>query len=275
MSHILFDALASGSLSWVLREKGLDKKERVFSFWDTFSIGQIYELHEKKGRESRFQWMKKCLSDENGELSEFEQQFAKTIQQINTLPDGAHITIWTSDNAHEQTGLRFVVYLLKDKNIDITMINTAQAYEDLFQVKKVKYTPLNTGEILPEKLQSIFEQGHGKYLTDHDREALEKEWLTLSANQETLRIWRNGRIHSVPDDYYDEFIISKAKKLHSKQKTKDFMKYARLIGEVLGYLDQYVGDVFLEYRLRKLIEKGVFVKEVSLEAMRYYSIKLV
>ncbi|WP_449623099.1 DUF1835 domain-containing protein [Robertmurraya sp. Marseille-Q9965] len=275
MIHILFDPSASGSLNWVLRELELDKKEKILSFWDMFSIGPIYELHEEKGRESRFEWMKKSLTDENGELYEYEQRFAKTIRQINTLPNGAHITIWTSDNAHEQTGLRFAVYLLKDKNIDITMINTTKAYEDLFQVKKVKYTPLHTGEILHEKLQLIFEQGNGKYLTDHDREALEKEWLTLSADHETLRIWRNERIHSVPDDYYDEFIISKAKKLHRKQKKKDFMKSARLIGEVLGHLDQYVGDVFLEYRLRKLIEKGVFVKEGSLEAMRYYSIKLV
>ena len=47
------------------------------------------------------------------------------------------------------------------------------------------------------------------------------------------------------------------------------MKSARLIGEVLGYLDQYVGDEFLENRLRKLIEKGVFEMEGSLKAMRF------
>lgn len=48
----------------------------------------------------------------------------------------------------------------------------------------------------------------------------------------------------------------------------------RIIGEVYGRIEQYVGDDFLEYRLRKLIEKGAFEYEGSLEAMRSYSIKL-
>ena len=274
MIHILFGASASGSLKFVLKEMGLDKKEKVISFWDIFSIGPVWQLHEENGVKSRFEWMKNCISAEYDEFPDYKQRFEKAINEINSIPEGVHITIWTSDNAHEQTGLRFVVYLLKEKNIDITLINTTEAYEELFQVKKVKYTPLHTGEIPTEKLQIIYEQGHGKFFTDHDREDLEKEWLSLSESQETLRIWRNGRIQSIPGDYYDEFIINRAKKLHSKQKTKEYMKSARLIGEVLGHLDQYVGDAFLEYRLKKLIEEGVFESEGSLEAMRFYSVKL-
>ncbi|HWO97760.1 MAG TPA: DUF1835 domain-containing protein [Bacillus sp. (in: firmicutes)] len=274
MIHILFGASPAGSLKVVLKELGLDKKEKVISFWDTFSIGPINQLHEENGMKSRFEWMKNCISDEYDEFPDYKQRFEKTINQINSIPQGVHITIWTSDNAHEQTGSRFVVHLLKEKNIDITLINVTKAYEDFFEVKKVKYTPLHTGEIPPQKLQLIYEQGVGKFFTDHDRENLEKEWLSLSDNQETLRIWRNGRIHSVPEDYYDEFIINRAKKLYSKQKTKDFMKSARLIGEVLGHLDQYIGDAFLEYRLKKLIEAEVFEWEGSLQAMRFYSVRL-
>lgn len=274
MIHILFGASASGSLKYVLREMGLDKKEKVISFWDIFSIGPVWQLHEESGKEARFEWMKKIITDKYDEFLDYKKGFEKTINQINSIPEGVHITIWTSDNAHEQTGLRFVVYLLKEKNVDIGLINTTAEYEELFQVKKVKYTPLYSGEISPEKLQIIYEQGRGKFFTDHDREDLEKEWLSLLGNQETLRIWRNGKIQSVPEDYYDKFIIKKAKRLHAKQKKKDFMKSARLIGEVLGHLDQYVGDGFLEYRLRKLIEKGVFESEGSLEAMRFYSVKL-
>lgn len=274
MIHILFGASVSGSLKFILREMGLDKKEKVISFWDMFSIGPVWQLHEESGKETRFEWMKKIIADEYDEFPDYKQRFEKAINEINLIPEGVHITIWASDNAHELTGLRFIVYLLKEKNIDIALINTTEEYEELFQVKKVKYTPLHTGEIPPEKLQIIYEQGHGKFFTDHDRVDLEKEWLTLSDNEETLRIWRNGRIQSVPEDYYDEFIIKKAKKLLGKQKTNEFMKSARLIGEVLGHLDQYVGDAFLEYRLKKLIEAGIFEVEGSLEAMRFYSVRL-
>jgi len=274
MIHILFGAAASGCFKFPLKEMGLDKKEKVISFWDIFSIGPVWKLHEEIGVKSRFEWIGKYMNDEFGEYTDYTGSFNKTLHQINSIPEGEHVTIWASNSAHEQTGLRFVVYLLKERNIDMTVINTTEEYDKLFRVKKVKYTLLHTGEIPPEKLQHIYEHGSGKFLTDHDRESYEKEWLSLAETRETLRIWRNGRIQSVPEDYYDEFIIKKAKKLHGKRKTKDFMKSARLIGEVLGHLDQYVGDTFLEYRLKKLIEAGVFEFEGSLEAMRFYSVRL-
>lgn len=273
MIHVSFGASASGSLKFTLKEMGLEKKEKVISFWDMFSIGPVWQLHEERGVKSRFEWMKRCIGDEFEEYLDYTQRFEKTIHQLKSIPKESHIFIWTSDSAHEQTGLRYIIHLLKDQNMDFTVINTSNAYEELFKVKKQKYTPLHTGEIPTEKLQAIYEQGFGKFLSDHDKEDLEKEWLSLSDVQETLRIWRNGRIQGVPEDYYDEFIIKKAKKLHSKQKTTDFMKSARLIGEVLGHLDQYVGDSFIEYRLKKLIEAGVFEVEGSLEAMRFYSVR--
>ncbi|WP_108671799.1 DUF1835 domain-containing protein [Peribacillus acanthi] len=274
MIHILFGASASGSLKYALREIGIDKKDKVISFWDMFSIGPVWQLHEENGKEARFEWMKKVVTDEFDEFPDYKQKFEGAINQINSIPEGVHITIWTSDNAHEQTGLRYVIHLLKGKNVDISLINTTAEYEELFQVKKVKYTPLHTGEIPPEKLQIIYEEGRGKLFTDHDREDLENEWLSLAESQETLRIWRNGRIQSLPEDYFDEVIIKRAKKLHAKQKTKDYMKSARLIGEVLGHLDQYVGDAFLEHRLKTLIKARIFESEGSLEAMRFYSVRL-
>lgn len=215
------------------------------------------------------------MNDEYGEFYEYKQKFQKTINQITSIPEAVPITIWIAENAHEQTGLRYVLNLLKESNNNIILINTTKVYSELFQKRKVKYTVLHTDEIPPEKLQVIYEQRiHAQTLSQHEREDFEQEWLTLAENREVLRIWRNGRIHSVPEDYFDQLIIKKAKKLHSKQKTRNFIKSARLIGEVLGHLDQYVGDVFLEYRLRKLIEKGIFEVEGSLEAMRYYSVKL-
>ena len=36
------------------------------------------------------------------------------------------------------------------------------------------------------------------------------------------------------------------------------MLSARLIGEVLGHLNQYVGDDFIEYRVRTLVRQGIF-----------------
>ena len=274
MIHILFGAAASGSLKHTLRKMGLDKKDTVISFWDIFSVGPIYKLNEEIGVKSRFKWMEKCMSDEFDEIPNYLKEFKRSLAQINSVADEEHVTIWTSDNAHEQVGLRFAVYLLKDKNMDITVINTTKEYEKRFPVKNVKYTLLHSGEMIPEKFQHIYEHGAGNLLTDHDRTGLKKEWLSIAETRETLRIWQNGKIFSVSEDYFDEFIIDKVKKLHGKGNARKFINSARVIGEVIGHLDQYVGDTFLEYRIRKLIEAGVFETKGRLEAMRFYSIRL-
>ncbi|MBD7939057.1 DUF1835 domain-containing protein [Cytobacillus sp. Sa5YUA1] len=275
MIHILSSASASGSLQFALKEMGLDKKERIISFYDIFSIGPVWGLNEGIGVKLRNEWMEQSMSDKFFEYNGYREHFEMVMNQINLIPEGEHVTIWVSDNAHEQTGMRYIVYLLKEKNIDITVINTTVAYKELFQVKKVKYTVLHTGEIPPDKFQIIYEQDFGQFLTlftDHDREELVREWLSLGKSHETLRIWRNGRIQSITEDYYDDFIVKKAKRFFGKQ--NEFISVARVIGEVLGHLDQYIGDAFLEYRIRKLIDAGVFELEGDLKSRRFYSLRL-
>lgn len=274
MIHILFGASPAGSLSVALKKMGVYQVEKVISFWDMFSIGPIWRLHEEVGVGARFDWMKNVMNEENEDFLDYKQEFLKAVNQINSIPKGVPITIWITDNAHEQTALRYVLHLLKEKDNDIIIIKT-KAHSKLFEKKNIKYTVLHTGEIPPEKLQVIYEQSKNEPpLSQHERMDLEKEWLSLSESQNTLRIWRNGRIQSVPEDYFDEFMIKRAKYLHRKPKLNGFMKSARLIGEVMGHLDQFVGDAFLEYRLKKLITVGVFEVEGSLEAMRFYSVRL-
>ncbi len=69
-------------------------------------------------------------------------------------------------------------------------------------------------------------------------------------------------------------MIATAQKLHNKQVKPDFMKSARLIGEVYGHIDNHVGDAFLEYRLRHLLYNGVFEIKGIPKGMRYYRVKL-
>jgi hypothetical protein len=161
----------------------------------------------------------------------------------------------------------------------IKVINTTKEYAEHFNRPDILYTPLTTGEISTEKLQVIYEQSPSQYLSKNERKELEAEWTGLADTKETLRIWRNGKIKNVRENYYDQYMINLAKKLQiereQEQESEPFMKSARLIGFVIGHLNQYMGDAFFEYRLRKLIEQGIFEMEGNLKAMRYYSVRLV
>lgn len=47
-----------------------------------------------------------------------------------------------------------------------------------------------------------------------------------------------------------------------------------LIGEIIGHLNQKIGDEYFEYRLIQLVLNGVFEIEGVPKAMRFYSVKL-
>ncbi|MBP2243272.1 hypothetical protein J2Z40_003871 [Cytobacillus eiseniae] len=279
MIHILFGDSPAGSLKYALKKMDVSKEEMVISFWDMFSIGPLWNLHEKAGLEARFAFMKQVMNDEMDEFRDYQQRFTETVHQINSIPADRPITIWVADNAHEQTGLRFVMHLLKNKTNNIQVINATKRYAEKFNRPDIEYIVRQTGEIPPEKLQVIYEESKANAsLPPHERMELEEEWGALADTKATLRIWRNEKIRAVEEDYYDQYMINLAKKLQTERERENepeaFMKSARLIGEVIGHLDQYLGDSFVEYRLRKLIEKGVFEMEGNLKAMRYYSVRL-
>nr|WP_269448740.1 DUF3658 domain-containing protein [Metabacillus kandeliae] len=104
-------------------------------------------------------------------------------------------------------------------------------------------------------------------LKEEEINRLADEWLAISEEGALLRLWENGRIVSVSEDYLDEFILKRAKKVHRWR--KKYMAAARLIGETIGHLDQYIGDDFIEYRIRKLVEKGELASRGRMDAFGY------
>lgn len=256
-----------------LKELNLHEEEFIITFDENFAVGPIDKLDEDSGQKTRYHWLKQNLYHSDEEFDEYFQNAQRAIIQIKTIPQDVPIYIWVSENAHEQTGLLFTMYLLRERKNNIFIIDTGKIYRELFKKKARKYVPFFSGGIIPEELQDIYKYGQEdqRSLSDEDRTHFETQWLNHSENPGELRIWENGELTIVSEDYYDDFIIEKAKKLIGKK--KGFIMSARLIGEVYGNIFQYIEVSFLEYRLRKLIDKGIFEYEGSLEAMRYYSIK--
>ena len=275
MFHILFGRSQSGSLNQMLKKMGADKTETIISLWEILSIGPIQELQEKRGVENRFVWLEQHMNDRYNELSDYRQSFEKAFEQLQSIPEGRPITIWTAENAHEQTGLRFVLHLLKGRTNLITMINTTHYYSELFNTKDLSYIISHTGEITSDRLQVIYEQSkHDKPLNDSERAMLEQEWMKLASSHELLRIYQDEKIESVSIDHYDSYIVNLARRLQRECGPEKFMPAMRLVGEIIGHLEQYVGDDFLEFRVRILVQDGIFEMKGKFEGMQFYSICL-
>ncbi|HDX9577319.1 TPA: DUF1835 domain-containing protein [Bacillus pseudomycoides] len=273
--HIIFGQSAAGSLKYALKKANI-QDEHVLVVSDNFSVGPLFYLDEEAGQVARKQWLQEKLPIEGYSYEEYFSEINAVLEKLQAIPSRVPITIWTGNNPDEHVGLTFVLYLLKDTSHNIHVINTADGFDKLFRKPNLDYTVRYTGEIVPEKLQAIrVAYIETSPLTKEERQAFENEWITLREGHTVLRIWEDNRVVSVSEDYIDNFIIQCARSLETDGYTDQFYKSARLVGEVLGHYEQRVGDSFIEYRLKTLIQEGVFQMKGSLQSMRFYSVRLV
>ncbi|MBR0622311.1 DUF1835 domain-containing protein [Bacillus sp. RP12] len=275
MIHIVFGAAPAGSLKQALREMKQDQVNNIIAFDDIYSIGPLLHLHEHEGQEKRIEWLRNVISNEFGYFDDMVNDQHRMLQQIKDIKDGTRILIWTGSNAHEQIGLRYAIYLLKEKNIELTLLNTTTAFDQLFNTNTRRMDIRHAGEITTEKLKVLYRcKEHIHAVSKEEREKLQNEWLSFAKENHTLRIWQKGQTISVPEDEFDAYLVKMAKRLHQSEPEEEYIVTPRLIGEVIGHLDQYIGDDFIEYRIKTLIDQGIFDMIGRRTSMRYYSIKL-
>lgn len=80
------------------------------------------------------------------------------------------------------------------------------------------------------------------------RRAIGEEWAALKRENAPLRATINGRLHSVPADFYDGFIRGEI--------PDEPFHAAQLIGRVLGRHAPAVSDWLIAQRIRRMMEAG-------------------
>lgn len=261
--HIAFGDSAGGSLRQALR--GFPG-EMVVTLNDDLMFGPLSEAGAAGGLSRRVAWWRERVSElDRDEAVEYLLQAAFAWRDWPARLRGLPVVVWASDSAAEQTGLRRLLAALPE-DADVSLVNAADLLRR--RVKEIVYQ--STGEIVSEKLAPLLSEA--KPLLPEEREAYAADWRRLVAEGGVLRVWEGGKLRTVPEDYFDEAILKAARKLAAANGT--YVKAARLIGEVIGHSEQKVDDGFIEYRVRKLIARGLFTYTGELKAMRYYSVSL-
>ncbi|MNH93830.1 putative hydrolase [compost metagenome] len=262
--HIAFDDSASGSLRVALR--GLDG-EKVVCLNDNLMVGPLSDIHEQGGFAKRLQWWEESMNGrDREEAAEYLLMAAIVWCQWPARLDDLPIVIWASDSAAEQIGLRRLLAVLS-KEADVSLVNPST----LLNRGNSEQVYQHTGEISSEKLAPLLV--HAERLLPEAREVYISDWYRLIAEEGVLRLFEDGKLRSVSEDYFDESILLAARKL--KAFNGKYIKSARLVGEVIGYSEQRISDSFIEYRVRRLIEARKLSYTGDLKAMRYYSVCLV
>ncbi|RJE88459.1 DUF1835 domain-containing protein [Paenibacillus sp. 1011MAR3C5] len=270
--HIVCGDSFAGSLKLALRKLGLEAEHKIIVLREHYAMGPLWRLHEAVGLARRGEWLRDHINDEYDDRDLYDRA-EQVTRQLAAIPHDASIMLWSSGNAYEQTGLRHAAYLIKDMTQACYAIAAAETCYELFNRPDLSIRYVHSGEIPDDKLAEVWKAGVRQQLDAARRSELAREWLELEQTEEVLRIWEQETIQSVPDHYYDDYLMATVEQLHRERGNREFMKAARVIGQALGYCEQYVGDSFLEYRLRELIYRGkLHIKGVP-RAMRYYSVR--
>lgn len=266
--HIVTSESAAGSL-----RVGLERPKTVIGFPDAFSIGPLWQLPEKAGLDFRMEWLFDNINFAQ-EATEYESKFKNALLQIDDIANHLPIFIWYGNNAEEQTGLRFYLWLLRDKPNEVFLLNTTELYEKHIAAEDGS-AYFHTGYLDSEIVKKFIEnEPKIEALSDEKRISFQEEWVALSEMKDVLRIWKNGQIQAVPEDHYDSLIIGKLDQRHRQQASKDFILAAQLIGEIVAGLDGFVDSFYLEYRIRELLYSGALEIKGVPKSMGQYRIKL-
>lgn len=259
MIHITFSDSSAGSIKY-----GIKGEKIIINLRDNLSQGPIgtdinYEMRKN--------WILTVSNDEekNDMESHIKEGYENFFNAITKIKKEDKVCIWVGNNSFEQCGLMYVLTKLnRFKNIYIVNISNVILNEGEFN----EYTPRAVGEIMAEKLNIIYgkEQQPLSPETFHE---LTNCWSKLVKENSKLRVFKNGKVISVDESFYDVDILKTTMKL-SKGECR---KCARVIGEVLGYSDDFISDDYIFWRVKELIKEGKLSYNGDQRAMRYLEIK--
>ncbi|CAG7643555.1 DUF3658 domain-containing protein [Paenibacillus allorhizosphaerae] len=248
--HIVVGDSFAGSMKLALKGLGWAETHKLITLRENYPIGPLDGLDSPEGRKARSNWFRDNITEAFEAYTEFEEEYNELLDKLEQIPEQAEVIVWTCGNAW----MRHAIYLMRNKRNSISVWDACAVCEELYNRPDAFINHRHSGEIPTKKLQEALVRidGSGK-LSIADFTRVRQEWQTISEQTGVLRIWQDNEVLTVPADYYDQYLMEKLDDLRTHVGDNGFLKSARLIGEAIGYCEQYIGDSYFEYRLRELI----------------------
>lgn len=238
--HILFGDAAAYTLEYVLKQQKWHTA-RVFGVLDDLALGPLHSL------EHRIEYVKKMLHGLYAPEADDVDCITDNLKRFWHKPFDRDlpVVVWHGANASEQLLLAFCCARIQQNRLyHLDLSAQARPYRA-------------AGECAPDAFSAMLPavEPIADALYQH-RRAL---WQDISQSTNHLRIYREGAVVSVDDDYYDALILEICREKNG------FVPLLRIVGEVLGRSEQLVGDTFITARVVYLIEAGKLIKSASSE----------
>ncbi|MFS0557307.1 DUF1835 domain-containing protein [Brevibacillus sp. 179-C9.3 HS] len=272
--HICFGLSTYGTLRAVFRKQNLLQTDTVICIQDDFSVGPLNQLSSSSGMNDRIEWIQSFLmKTEQISVDDLITEKAYLLRNLSfpsQIPDGSTVVLWYGQNASDIIGLGFVASMLQGKSLSFETIDvTAFSVDIHYKVKdtgnnEVVYALKSAGALPPELVMDAYQVK--KAMPAPLVQSMILEWEKWSQSESSLRVYKNGEVIAVSEDYYDAALL--------EHTSKKFQKAARVIGTVMGESDQCIGDTYLIYRVHELIKQDLLQYQGELMPLRRLDIRL-
>ncbi|MEK4852498.1 DUF1835 domain-containing protein [Paenibacillus sp. FSL H7-0756] len=270
--YLVFSLSDAGSLKVALSKIGKRELCQVLAFNELFSVGPITNLDTETGQQNRLVWLTE--NDENVSYNP-EHQLDRIVEAVKNIPENKTIVIWCADNAHDQTGLRFVMHLLRDRKQPVNVVNVTELFNTIGNHNKEEFKPYWSSLIDREHFQIIVKKYYeGVPLDPSQRRRYESEWLMLSSENHVLRLWKERSVKGAEESALDEMIISSVIELEQEQDENGFINAGSVVARIFDTSHQFVGCPFITNRIWSLVNQGVLEFCGLPRALHQFSVKL-
>lgn len=212
---------------------------------DDFAVGPITNIYETEGYQSRRDWWKELLefSPYTGSLDIVDDKLA-AHQIKEKLDAGEALWIWMAQNQHDVCGYYWLMSQLKDYQgkVYVLYLNNLPFIND----KGGIFYPAALHEIQPKEFLKA--KKLARLITLSEFEIDPDEWKRLCNDNAMVRLLEGGKkIIGKDISHYDNDILSAI--------TNEPQKLTRILNTLFSKMKVKTGDVFLVWRIRKLVEE--------------------
>lgn len=222
--------------------------EEVICLGFMMDIGDIQEKAESEYRKNLIysmyaqgQWGKDEEMDT--ELRKMGDCYINEMRRLqHYLEEGESVRVWYSDAPYSICGFYSLCGMLRNYENEMRVVKLPEYIIRTNVITSYK----NWGEVAAEEFAGFLL--YEKKLSKEEVKMNDMLWRELQEENSRLRAVINGKVIGVPEEFYD-FLIW-------KEITKEPVKEARLIGDILGKYQIGIGDWWYAKRIEYYIEKG-------------------
>jgi len=221
----------------------------IFEIKDEWGVGPLKDLDTDEGWKQRENWWRDLLrashySDEIAGSFD-DRETVKKIKEALDKQSDLEAWIWMGQNQHDVTGYFWLIRQLSlyQGQVMILYLNNLPFINEKGQL----FYPSAVHDILPK--EAIKAKKLARPVTLSEFEVDPDEWKRLSEENAIVRILEGGKkIVSKDETFYDSEIL--------KNLTSEWQKAWRVVTNTLHRMKIKTGDVYIEWRIKKLIAEG-------------------